>query len=103
VRAGRQGTRGQWGELAVSSKDTSSKAGAGRELLRTGEAAKAAGVSRQTLQYYLMVGLIEPSQRTTGGHQLFGTDAIKRIKLIKQLNDSGYTLRDIRDIFLEGK
>jgi DNA-binding transcriptional MerR regulator len=70
-------------------------------LLKTSEAAQASGVSRQTLQYYLMVGLIEPAERTSGGHQLFDEEAIKRIRLVKQISDSGYPLREIREIFLQ--
>ncbi len=71
-----------------------------RVLLKTGEAAEAGGVSRQTLQYYLMVGLIEATERTPAGHQLFDEKAIRRIQLIKQISESGYPLREIRDIFL---
>jgi len=69
-------------------------------LMRIGRAAKAAGISRQTLQYYLMVGLIEPSERSPAGQQLFNQKLIERIRLIKKLNDSGYPLREIREIFL---
>lgn len=69
-------------------------------LLPTTQAARAAGVSRQTLQYYLMVGLVEPTKRSSGGHQLFDEVTIERIRLIKMMNDSGYSLRDIREIFL---
>ena len=72
-----------------------------RRLLKTAEAAKAGGVSRQTLQYYLMVGLVEATERTSAGHQLFGEEAIKRIQLVKQISDSGYPLREIREIFLQ--
>jgi len=73
--------------------------GTGQQL-KIGKAAEAAGVSKQSLQYYLMVGLIEPSSRTAGGQQLFNEKTIERIRLIKQLNDSGYPLREIREIFL---
>jgi MerR family Zn(II)-responsive transcriptional regulator of zntA len=68
-----------------------------------GAAAKKAGVSRQTLQYYLMVGLLEPSEITPTARRLFDQKSIERIRLIKKLNDSGYSLRDIREIFLEGR
>ena len=60
-----------------------------RQLLKTAEAAKAGGVSRQTLQYYLMVGLVEATERTSGGHQLFDEEAIKRVRLIKQIRKIG--------------
>ena len=72
------------------------------KMLRIGKAAEASGVSKQTLQYYLMVGLVEPTECSAGGQQLFDAEAIERIRLIKKLNDSGYPLREIREIFLRG-
>ena len=71
------------------------------KLVRIGQAAEAAGVSKQSLQYYLMIGLVEPAERTASGQQLFDSTAIERIRLIKRLNEGGYPLREIRDIFLE--
>ncbi len=68
-----------------------------------GTAAKKAGISRQSLQYYLMVGLLEPTEVTPTGRRMFDEKSIKRIKLIKKLNDSGYPLRAIRELFLEGR
>ena len=68
-----------------------------------GEAAKKAGISRQSLQYYLMVGLLEPTEVTATGRRLFDEKGIERIKLIKKLNDSGYPLRAIRELFLQGR
>jgi DNA-binding transcriptional MerR regulator len=72
-------------------------------LLPIGEAAKKAGVSRQSLQYYLMVGLLEPAQVTSSGRRLFDAKGVERIRLIKRLNASGYPLRAIRELFLEGR
>ena len=72
-----------------------------RGLLRIALAAKAAGVSKQTLQYYIMVGLIEATERSDSGQQLFDKKVIERIALVKKLNDSGYPLREIREIFLQ--
>jgi len=73
------------------------------KLTLIGAAAKKAGISRQSLQYYLMVGLLEPTEITPTGRRLFDEKAIERIKLIKKLNDSGYPLRAIRELFLEGR
>ena len=73
------------------------------ELLPIGKAAKKAGISRQSLQYYLMVGLLEPTQVTETGRRMFDEKSIERIKLIKKLNKSGYPLRAIRELFLEGR
>ena len=72
-------------------------------LMRIGAAASKAGISRQSLQYYVMVGLITPACKSASGQRLFNQESIKRIKLIRRLNRSGYTLRDIREIFLGGK
>ena len=71
------------------------------ELLSIGNAAKEAGLSRQTLQYYLMVGLIRPTEVTATNRRMFDKDAIERIRLIKKLNQSGYPLRAIRELFLQ--
>ena len=73
-----------------------------KELMSIGTAAKKAGISRQSVQYYLMVGLLEPTEVTPTGRRLFDEKGIERIQLIKKLNDSGYPLRAIRELFLEG-
>jgi DNA-binding transcriptional MerR regulator len=74
-----------------------------QELVSIGRAAKKAGVSRQSLQYYLMVGLLEPTKVTASGRRLFDDKAIEHVRLIKRLNDSGYPLRAIRELFMEGR
>ncbi len=73
------------------------------KLTPIGTAAKKAGISRQSLQYYLMVGLLEPTEVTPTGRRMFDKKTIEPIKLIRKLNDSGYPLRDIRELFLEGR
>ncbi len=72
------------------------------KLMQIGAAAENAGVSRQSLQYYLMVGLLEATEVSSTGRRLFDAKAVQRIKLIKKLNESGYPLRAIRDLFMEG-
>lgn len=73
------------------------------KLMPIGAGAKKAGISRQSLQYYLMVGLLEPAQITPTGRRMFDKKSIERIRLIKKLNKSGYPLRAIRELFLEGR
>jgi DNA-binding transcriptional MerR regulator len=62
-----------------------------------------AGVSRQSLQYYLMMGLLEPTEVTRTGRRLFDSKAVERIRLVRKLNQTGYPLRAIRELFLEGR
>jgi DNA-binding transcriptional MerR regulator len=85
--------------MAAKSSDNTKN----EKLLPISKAANAAGVSRQTLQYYIMVGLIEPTGRSSGGRGLFDHACIERIKIISKLNQSGYPLREIREIFLRGQ
>lgn len=70
-------------------------------LMAVGDAAKKAGVSRQSLQYYLMIGLLKPTKVTDTGRRMFDKETVKKIKLIKDMNKSGYPLREIREIFFE--
>lgn len=68
--------------------------------LRISGAARAAGVSRQTIEYYLMIGLISPV-RLPGRHgRFFDERLVRRIRLIRRLNRCGYTLREIRRTYL---
>jgi DNA-binding transcriptional MerR regulator len=73
------------------------------KLLPIGMAAKEAGISTQSLQYYLMIGLLEPTKTSPSGRRLFGGRAIDRIKLVRKLNESGYPLRAIRELFIQGR
>ena len=72
-----------------------------KQVYPVGQAAKKAGVSRQSLQYYLMVGLLEPTEVTSTGRRMFDAAAIDKIRLIRKLNKSGYPLRAIRDLFMQ--
>ena len=72
-----------------------------KKLLSIGKAARQADVSKQSLQYYLMVGLLEPTEVTSTGRRLFDESAIERVRLIRQLNQSGYPLRAIRELFMK--
>ena len=71
-------------------------------LVSIGKAAKEAGVSRQSLQYYIMLGLLEAAKITKTGRRMFDQRTIERIKLVKKLNKTGYPLRAIRELFIEG-
>ena len=72
-------------------------------LLKSGEVADQAGVSRQVVHEYTLLGLIEPADRTPGGHRLYDEGVIRRLQLIRDLVKSGYTLRDIRATFFTSR
>ena len=71
------------------------------KLMQIGTAAKEAGISRQSLQYYMMLGLLEATEVTATGRRMFNAKTVERIRLIKKLNESGYPLRAIRDLFMD--
>lgn len=68
--------------------------------MRISAAAAAAGVSKQTLEYYVMLGLVAPIRPRGARGRFFDRELVKRIRLIRELNRSGYTLRDIRETYL---
>lgn len=70
-------------------------------MVRLSAAARRAGITTQQLQYYLMIDLIKPAAMSKANQRLFDDATIKRIQMVKLLNDSGYPLREIRDIFMQ--
>ncbi len=68
-------------------------------LMRISQAAKSAEVSKQTIEYYILIGLIEPIRQGPHRRRFFDQNLVKRIRLIRRMNRSGYTLRDIREIY----
>lgn len=67
-----------------------------KKLMTIGQAAKAAGVSTQTVEYYLMVGLLTPIKCPPSPRRFFDAALVRRIRLIRELNQNGYALREIR-------
>jgi DNA-binding transcriptional MerR regulator len=82
-------------------KNRKTKPGKKKDLMQIGRTAEEAGVSKQSLQYYLMVGLLEPVEVTPSGRRMFDSSSVERIQLIHKLNQSGYPLRAIRELFME--
>ena len=70
------------------------------KAMKIGEAARSADVSAQSIEYYLMLGLITPITAPGSRRRSFDEKTVKRIRLIRELNDSGYTLREIRTTWL---
>jgi MerR family transcriptional regulator, mercuric resistance operon regulatory protein len=73
------------------------------QLMRISELAERCGVSRQTIQYYLLLGLIQEAGRSAGGQRLFDHKCVRRVKLINKINRTGYPLCEIRRMFLKKK
>jgi DNA-binding transcriptional MerR regulator len=69
--------------------------------MRTRDLLEATGITHQILYRYITLGLIREEKTTGTGQRIFTPRAITAIRLIQRLNRSGYTLRDIKDIFFK--
>jgi MerR family transcriptional regulator, mercuric resistance operon regulatory protein len=66
--------------------------------LRSGQLADAAGVNLQTLRYYERRGLLDPPDRTSGGHRLYPAESLTLLRIIKTAQRFGFTLDEIADL-----
>ena len=73
-----------------------------RSGLRIGEVAERAGVSVDTVRYYERLGLLPRAPRSEGGFRLFALDAIERLRFIKQAQEMGFSLDEIRMLLTGG-
>ena len=70
--------------------------------LKIGEVAKRSGVSIDTLRYYEKVKLLSRPPRTSGGFRLFGLEHIERVRFIKQAQELGFSLEEIKGLLTTG-
>ena len=70
--------------------------------LRIGELAARAGVSIDTVRYYERQRLLPRAARSEGGFRLFTPEAIERICFIKQAQEIGLSLGEIRELLTVG-
>jgi DNA-binding transcriptional MerR regulator len=64
--------------------------------LTIGKIASLAQVSADTLRYYERERLIAPTAKSASGYRLYERDALRRIRFIKQAQQCGFTLTEIR-------
>jgi MerR family mercuric resistance operon transcriptional regulator len=70
--------------------------------LQIGEVAKRAGVSIDTLRYYEKVKLLPRPARSSGGFRLFAPEHIERVRFIKQAQELGFSLEEIKGLLTTG-
>jgi len=66
-------------------------------LLRIGQLAKETGESNATIRYWTKEGLLEVSDTTEAGYQLYAPEMVKRVEMIRDLQSQRYTLTEIRE------
>lgn len=67
-------------------------------LLTTGDMARLSQNTVRTVRFYEEAGLLEPMQRTGGGHRLFPMRELRKLLLISDLRAAGFALEEIRDM-----
>ena len=73
-----------------------------RSVLRIGEVAQRAGVSVDTIRYYEKRNLLPRAPRSEGGFRLFVVETIDRVRFIKQAQEMGFSLDEIRALLSGG-
>ncbi len=66
--------------------------------LTRGELAKKSGVNFATIRYYEKLGLLLEPPRSNAGYRMFSTESINRIRFIKQAQELGFSLKEIKEL-----
>lgn len=70
-----------------------------KHFFKIGELAKQAGVTVRTLRYYEELGLLSPTELTSGGFRLYTDNDLRRLVVIKRFKDLGFSLEEIDELF----
>lgn len=68
------------------------------ETLTIGELAKQGKVNLETIRYYEQQGLIPKPPRLSSGYRSFSPDAVSRVRFIKQAQELGFSLKEIKEL-----
>ncbi len=69
-----------------------------RNTFKIGEAARRAGVNKETIRYYERRKLIPEPDRRRSGYRILTQRHVEQIKFIKRAQDLGFTLSEIKDL-----
>jgi len=67
--------------------------------LTTGDMARLASSTLRTVRFYEEAGILEPLERTEGGHRLFAETEMQRLRLALDLRHADLSLEDVRALF----
>ncbi|MBR9912379.1 MAG: MerR family transcriptional regulator [Gammaproteobacteria bacterium] len=71
--------------------------------MKISQLASKAGVTKDTIRHYVSIGLLSPERDRNNGYQIFGTQALSRLRFIKTARQLGLHLDDIQQIFSDAK
>ena len=74
----------------------------GEFALQIGEIAKRSGVSVDTVRFYEKRKLIPSVSRSQSGYRLFRSETVEQILFIKQAQELGFSLDEIKELLTPG-
>lgn len=69
--------------------------------LSAGELAKQAQVGFETIRYYEKRGILPKPKKSTSGYREYSEKSVAQVKLIKKMQELGFSLSEIKRLFLE--
>lgn len=70
------------------------------DRLTIGQAAKEAGVHKETIRYYQSLGLVAEPERVPGSVRRYGSSTVARLRFIKRAQQLGFTLAEVGHLLL---
>ncbi len=66
--------------------------------LTIGQLAKAVEVNIQTIRYYERLNLLVPTMRRPSGYRIYGGEALRRLRFIRNAQILGFTLHEVAEL-----
>lgn len=68
-----------------------------QKSFKIGELARITGEANSTIRHWTKEGLLDVSEITASGYQLYSSEMVERIKIIHELKEKRYTLAEIKE------
>jgi MerR family transcriptional regulator, copper efflux regulator len=68
------------------------------KVLKSGELARAAGVSVDTIRHYEKIGVLPQASRTESGYRVFPASAVERVLVVQRSLRIGFTLAELAEV-----
>jgi DNA-binding transcriptional MerR regulator len=69
-----------------------------KSTLKSGELARAAGISADTLSHYEKLGILPVPARNEAGYRLYPSDILPRVQMIRSAVRLGFSLSELADV-----
>jgi len=66
--------------------------------LRSGNLAKATGVSPDTIRHYEKIGVLSRAERTNSGYRVYPASALERVLVVQRALRIGFTLAELAEV-----